>query len=245
MTPDMAFDCLLVSRDTTALSTMARLLDNLSIHTNICVTASRAAELLPQRAIDLVVLDWNADEASKELMQSIWNRRTRWKTTIVAMSDQDRPIPGVHLVLRKPFTLESGAKLLRHAYSRMVRDFRRAARHSVMTSAIATDETNRTIPIIVLDIGQDGVGLRTKAREQLTVGRVLTFVLSLPNATKGIQVEARVLWSREHGVAGCTFLRIPPVDHDILRDWLSNKCKVKKPAIDVDRPVDRLELESC
>jgi len=102
MTPDMAFDCLLVSRDTAALSTMARLLDNLSIHTNICVTASRAAELLPQRSIDLVVLDWNADEASKELLQAIWNRRTRWKTTIVAISDQDRPMhaPDVRRALR-------------------------------------------------------------------------------------------------------------------------------------------------
>jgi hypothetical protein len=59
------------------------------------------------------------------------------------------------------------------------------------------------------------------------------------------QAEACVLWNREHGVAGCEFVRIPPVDRDILREWLSNQCKVQKPAIAVEGPQDRLELKSC
>jgi len=242
MTPEMAFDCLLVSRDTKALSVMAQLLDNLSIHTNICMTTSRATELLPQRCFDLIVLDWNNDEASREFLQSIWSRNSRWKTTIVAMSSQDVPIPGAHLVLSKPLTKESAAKVLKLAYSRMIRDFRRAVRYAVMSPATATDETNREIPITVQDIGQEGVGLRTK--EKLRVGTMLTFNLSLPNARRSIHVEARVLWSRDHGVAGCEFQRIPPVDLEILRNWLLNRCRIKEPATAGQRSPRPVELPS-
>lgn len=59
---------------------------------------------------------------------------------------------------------------------------------------------------------------------------MLTFNLSLPNARRSIHVEARVLWSRDHGVAGCEFQRIPPVDLEILRNWLLNRCRIKEPA---------------
>jgi PilZ domain len=243
MTPDMAFDCLLVSRDTEVLTVMSRLLNILSIHTNICMTVSRAAELLSQRCIDLIVLEWQQDEASKGLLQSIWNRRSRWKTTIVAISAQDHPIPGAHLMLRKPFTIESGAKLLRLAHSRMVRDFRRAARYALISAVIATDETNRAIPVTVLDIGQEGVGLHTKAK--LTVGEVLTFNLSLPNARKSIYVEARVLWTREHDVAGCEFVSMSPVDLDILRSWFLSKCRLKKPKSSSQDSLEVGGFESC
>jgi hypothetical protein len=241
MTPDMTFDCLLVSRDTEVLSVINRALEDLSIHTNICITASRAAELLSKHSIDLVVLDWD-DDASRQLLQTIWNRHSRWKTTIVAISGQDQPVPGAHLVLRKPFAVESGAKLLRLAYSRMVQDYRRSARYALMISVIGTDENNRALPVTILDIGQEGMGLRTS--EKLTVGEVLTFVLSLPGARKSIHVEARVLWTREHGVAGCEFLRIPPVDLDILRSWLFDKCQIKKPAPELQDSLGRVELES-
>ena len=220
---------------------MNRVLEDLSIHTNICMTASRAAELLSKRSIDLAVLDWS-DNAAEQLLPAIWNRRSRSKTTIVVVSAQDRPILGAHLVLRKPFTIESGAKLLRLAYSRMVQDHRRSVRYAIMISVIATDETHRALPVTILDIGQEGVGLRTN--ERLAVGDLLTFDLSLPTARKSIHVEARVLWTREHGVAGCEFLRIPPVDLDILRGWLFDKCQIKKPATPLPASLGLVEFES-
>jgi hypothetical protein len=46
-------------------------------------------------------------------------------------------------------------------------------------------------------------------------------------------MQVRVLWARDYGAAGCEFLRIPPVDSDILRDWLKGKSQIKKPLIAV------------
>jgi PilZ domain len=78
-----------------------------------------------------------------------------------------------------------------------------------------------------MDIGDGGVALRSD--EAFIVGDTLSFRLLLPAARRDINIQARVLWTRDHGRIGCEFLRIPPVDVNILHDWLTQKLQVKKP----------------
>jgi hypothetical protein len=89
------------------------------------------------------------------------------------------------------------------------------------------DDDIREISVVVTDIGDGGVGLSTK--ENLVIGSVLSFRVSLPGAQRTILIHARVLWTREYGRAGCEFVSIPPVDLMILHDWLKAKSRVKKP----------------
>jgi hypothetical protein len=69
--------------------------------------------------------------------------------------------------------------------------------------------------------------------EKLTVGDELSLALRLPQTRLPIHIQARVIWTREYGTAGCDFLNIPPVDREILCDWLKAKTQVKKPLISV------------
>jgi hypothetical protein len=230
MTPDMAFECLLVSSDPGVFGTIDRILRGLSIRTNICLRSSGAFDMLAKSSTDLIVIDWEG-EASAELLEEIWRFGKTRKTTIVAISALDCPIPGAHVVLRKPVTAESGAKAMRGAYFRMVRDHRVHARYPLMMALTATDEANRAVPVTVTDIGDGGVGLNTKA--QLTIGETLSIRLLLPGLKRDIYLQVRVLWTREYGAAGCKFVRIPPVDSEILRDWLKGRIKIKKPLIAV------------
>jgi hypothetical protein len=230
MTPDMAFECLLVSSDPGVFGTIDRILRELSIRTNICLRSSRAFNLLAKGSTDLIVIDWEG-EASAQLLHEIWKVGKTRKPTIVAISALDCPIPGAHVVLRKPVTAESGAKAIRSAYLRMVRDHRVNARYPLMMPLAATDEANQTVPVTVTDIGDGGVGLNTKA--QLTVGETLSIRLLLPGMKRDVYMQVRVLWTREYGAAGCEFLRIPPVDSDILHHWLKCKSQIKKPLIAV------------
>lgn len=232
MTADMAFECLLVCRDPAVFKTITRILRNLSICMNICLSPSTAFKVLVKGCTDLVVIDWEG-EASSELLHEIWQWERWRKPTIVAISSQDCPIPGAHVVLQKPVTDESGLKSLKIAYSRMLCDHRRYARHALMTSLVATDDTNRKVPLTVTNIGQGGVGLNTK--EKLMIGDELSFRLLLPGGKRDILVHARVLWTRDYGAVGCEFLRIPPVDLDILHDWLKCKSQVKKPLVAVSQ----------
>jgi hypothetical protein len=228
MTPDMAFECLLVSRDPEILSGMGRLLRDFSICTNLCLSSSRATGMLDEGNPDLIVIDWEG-EASSELLEEIWKSPKRRKPTIVAISTPGNAIRGAHVILQKPVTAESAAKSLKTAYSGMLMDHRRNARHPLMLPLRATDENNRSIEVVVTDIGDGGIGLSVE--QKLTIGEILVLRLSLPGARKEIYVQARVVWTRKGGAAGCEFVRIPPVDLSILHDWLRAKFRVKKPLI--------------
>lgn len=227
MTADMAFECLLVSRDPGVVSSVNKVLENLSISTKVCFSSSKAADRLMEGSTDLIILDW--DESTADLLRRIQTPGYRQKPTVVAVSTVDQPVPGAHLMLPKPVTGESCVQSLKIAYFRMLRDHRRHARYAVMTPVTAEDQNRRSLPITISDIGDGGIGLIT--RELLAIGDVLSFRLWLPQADRSIYIEARVLWTRQYGAAGCEFLRIPPVDLGVLQDWLKLKCRIKRPLI--------------
>jgi glutaredoxin len=230
MTPEMAFQCFLVSRDPAVLCTMDPILRDFSICTDVCPDSSKVANLLEQVSTDLLVIDLEA-ESSTELVRQVCESHMRQKPTILAVSATDRAVPGVHVVLRKPVTAESGLKSLKAAYSRMLEDFRTHTRFALMTSVLATDGNDRTHPVIVTNVGEGGVGLATK--EKLAIGSILSFRMPLPGLKTEIHVQARILWTRGYGAAGCEFVRISPFDLQLLRGWLSSRYRIKKPLIPV------------
>lgn len=227
MTADMAFECLFVTRDSSLFRVIGRILRDLSISTSICLSSSKACDLLGKGNADLIVIDYECEESS-ELMQHIWKGGKWKKPTVVAVATTNSPPPGAHVVLKKPVTTEAGIKGFKNAYSRMLVDYRRHTRHALMLPVEATfDRDTRQIPLMVTDIGDGGVGLSTK--ENLVIGDVLSFRVCLPGTLREILVNVRVLWTREYGRSGCEFVRIPPVDLMILHDWLKTKTRVKKP----------------
>jgi CheY-like chemotaxis protein len=227
VTPDMAFECLLVSRDPSVVCVMNKLLDDLSISTNICLSSSKAFDEFSGGAADLVIVDWEEDSA--EFLKSVRKSKGWQKPTVIAVFAEDCTVPGADVVLRKPVTDESGAKSLKAAYSRMLCDYRRHVRYALMTTVHATDDNGRCVDLTVLDIGDGGVGLR--AKQEFTVGDTLSFHLPLPSTDRPICIQARVQWTRQYGALGCEFLRIPPVDLNILHDWLTSKNQIKKPVV--------------
>jgi CheY-like chemotaxis protein len=226
----MAFECLLFSRDPKVVCTLNHVLDNLSFSTKVCLTPSKAITELRGGSPDLVVIDWEEDNAN-ELLDDIRRLDTVHKKTIVAVTSAQVNPEGAHTILRKPVTAESSSVCLKNIYGRMLRDYRRHARYALMISVIATAGENRLVPLTVTNIGDGGIGVST--RESLSVGELLSLRLPLPGARRAIYVEARVLWTRDYGVCGCAFMRIPPVDLDILHDWLKAKCQIKKPLLPV------------
>jgi hypothetical protein len=228
MTPEMAFECLLVSSDSKLVNILGRALEELSICTNICLNPSKASSRLKEASSELVVIDWEDARTAAEFLQEIWWSSKPRKPTVVAVSSLHR-IPGAHLLLRRPVTPASGAISLKAAYFRMLQDHRLHTRYALMRPITATNQNKRALPVVIADIGDGGVGLRT--RGEIAIGDVLSFHLLLPGTEREIYIQARVVWALEHGAAGCAFLRIPPVDVEILRNWLKYKSQIKKPLI--------------
>ena len=230
VTSEMAFECLFVARDPGLFSIFCRALRDLSIDMDVCLSASRAVGQLGKGHTDLVVLDWE-NEDSPELMHTI-RSGGKWRApTVVAVSSSDSRLPGVHFVLSRPVTHASGASCMKTAYSKMLWDYRRHARHALMMPVNAFCEDGRRIPLTVVNVGYGGVGLDTE--ENLEIGDVLSFRFLLPGAAREMPVRVRVLWTGEGGRAGCKFERIPPSDFMVLDDWLRTKAQVKRPIVEV------------
>lgn len=229
MTSEMAFECLLVSRDPGVVRVMNRLLDNLSIVTNIYLSGSRAFDHVSEGGADLVIIDWEEDSA--DFLHRVRTVRGWHKPTVLAVSQRDYLVRGADLVVCKPVTPEAGAKSLKAAYSRMLYDHRRHTRHAVMRAVRATNDKGESMDLMVTDIGDGGIGIRTK--HQFNLGETICFRLLLPDTDKAIFLQACVKWTREYGAAGCEFVRITPGDLNLLHDWLSIKNQVKKPLVEI------------
>jgi hypothetical protein len=232
MTPEMTFECLLVTPDPTVFNTMEGILGDFSIETRVCQRASNAARLLADGEtdpIDLIVIDLEAEDSS-ELLKQIGSH-TRQKPTVLAVSAADCAAPGVHVILRKPVTRESGVTSLRAAYSRMVHDYRKHTRFAVMRPTVAANQESRNIPITVTNIGEGGVGIT--CAETLRIDGILSFQLRLPELQNEISIRARVLWTRPYGAAGCEFVNISAFDLQLLHAWLDSRYRIKRPVIAV------------
>jgi hypothetical protein len=231
MTPEMTFECLLVSHDPAVFSTMDRILKDFSIHTNICPSSGEAASLLADGGTDLIVIDLESENSS-QLMRQVWECHLRQKPTILALSSSDRAIPGVHVVLRKPLTTESSARSVRTAYSRMLQDYRQHTRFAVMAPVQALDENHRVHMVTVTNIGAGGIGFTSK--DKVPVGSNLSLRLALPGLKTPISIQARVLWTREYGATGCEFSHISSSNMQLIHAWLESRYRIKKPLISLE-----------
>lgn len=231
MTPEMSFDCLLVSDDPAVVCTIDPILQELSICRSSCPDPGKAAGILGQVSTDLVIVDLDK-EHSMDLVNRICSLQGQQKPTMVGVSATDRAVPGVHIVLRKPVTHESGLKSLRSAYSRMLQDFRKHTRFALMMSVTAIDESERRIPIIVTNIGQGGLGFTTK--ELVKAGEILMMQIPLPGLGRELHIRARIVWTRDYGASGCAFVHLAPFDSQLLNAWLESKYRIKKPLIPIE-----------
>jgi DNA-binding response OmpR family regulator len=225
VTPDMSFECLLVSRDAGVTSVLKAWLDNLSISTNICSNSSMAFDQFTKGNPELVILDWEDD--SPEFVSKARKAQGWREPTLVVISPNDSLVPGADLFLCRPVTSESSAKALKAAYSRILYRYRRRTRYPLISTVRTTDENNHSADVTVTNIG-DG-GLRLSARQEFIVGNRLSFRLLLPGTDKPVQIQTRVRWTRTYGTVGCEFLHIPAPDLHVLHDWLIEKDQFRKP----------------
>lgn len=230
MTMDMAFECLLVSKDPGVVNTMTRLLANLAIHTTVCPNSAGAFNQLSHSGMDLLIIDLQRD--SQEFLRSVNQTKRPRRPPVIAVSDLPASVPGDCALLLKPIKAELGAQLLWQTYSKLLDDYRQHARVALMKRLVATNQYSRSVNINLVNIGAGGVGLSTD--EFLSRGDLVSFSLVLPGQEIPIDIEARVLWRREYGAVGCEYTALSQDDRRRLQDWLEQKCQVKAPLIGKD-----------
>jgi response regulator RpfG family c-di-GMP phosphodiesterase len=230
MTPEIVFECLVVSDDNRVLSLMNCALDRLSIDVERCANPMKGLELLAKRDVDLVVCDCKGAPGEIELLNRVLTSDRKRKPTVITVVDSPfvalgAKSAGAHVIIRKPLTRESSAQGLKTAYSRMVREERRAARYAIMRRVLAKNQRGELVPITITDISEHGIGLFSK--KKIDVGELLSFELALSNATPSITVQARLLWTR-HSLGGADFECMSGADRRFLHGWLASRVRRNK-----------------
>ena len=94
MTPEMAFECLLVTPDPAVSTTVGGILQDFSIATKVCPYPSKAADLLSEGSTDLIVIDLEAEDSPAFLCKV--GERMRQKPTVLGVTAADYVLSGVH-----------------------------------------------------------------------------------------------------------------------------------------------------
>jgi CheY-like chemotaxis protein len=231
--PGTGFAGLVVSRNPELVRMMNRVLDEFAIEADVCVRPSRAMERVADPDLDLLVLDWEDNGVAAQITRQIRREGRAPRPLIVALVDASAPKheirdAGAQLVIEKPITEESASELIKLAYARMVRDYRRYARHSILNVVTAMREGGGPyIPVTVTNISEGGVGFW--AMEKLEVGDVLMFPLLLPGTESSIHIRARVLWTKEPCMGGAQFINLSSSDLRVLYQWLWSRCQLQPP----------------
>ena len=231
MTPDMKFEALLVSPNLHILKGVLETLEDLSIDVDICMSPTRAVDVLAKRNVDLVVIDCGNDSGAAEVARTLGSSNSYRKTTIAASVDgpfagKQITEAGAHVLIQKPLSANFRSDFRKFVYSRMVWEWRKQPRYAVRLPVAARDANDSPVPVTMEDISGAGVGLSFVGKIQ--VDDILTFRVMLPSTKQMIQFDARILWTLRDTRAGGEFVKISTVDSDVLHQWLQSKHRVKK-----------------
>jgi hypothetical protein len=229
MTPDMAFECLLVSRDSGVAYITLRLLTTLSISINVCLSSLEAFDQVSKGSSDFVISDLEGDAA--EVLRGIRRSHGCRKLTVVAVPSNGFLMSAADVFLRRSVTFESGAKSLKAANSRMIYDDRRHARYALMSALSARVDNDLSLDVTITNVGYGGLGLSIK--QELPVGETISFHLLLPGPNSAVYIQAHVRWARRYGALGCEFLSIPAVDLSLLPDCLTSRNQIRKSVVEI------------
>jgi hypothetical protein len=231
MTPDMKFEALLVSPNLHILKGVLETLEDLSIDVDICMSPTRAVDVLTKRNVDLVVIDYDKDSGAAEVARTPGSSNGCLNTTIAALVDgpfagKQITEAGAHVLIQKPLTSSFRSDFRKLVYSRMVWEWRKQPRYAVRWLVTAKDANDKSVPVTIKDISRAGVGLSFVGK--LHVNDVLTFRVTLPGTNRMIQFEAYILWTLHDNLGGAELVKISKVDSDVLHEWLQSKHKIKK-----------------
>lgn len=229
MTPEMQFECLLVCSNPAIYGTLCRALQCLSISIDHSLLGDKSLKAIDKGNHDLIVIDCQG-QTYADVLQRFSGDTRKPTPTVVLIAEQQLHGEGAHIFLRKPVTDWSATEALKSAYSRMLLNHRWHARYALYERVEAEDDSGKTYRAVITDIGEGGFGLRATG---LSVGTRLSLHVPLQGLPTALHIGGRVIWTREYGVAGCDISATPPLDRELLRDWLKDHIRVPKPLISV------------
>jgi CheY-like chemotaxis protein len=219
----MRFQALVLCDMLDSLEVLCSAMEKVSITRKICTEPEEARYLLDTGRFDAVFVDCDDMELGTAFLHSIRRSASNKHTVTFAILNGTEPAQafayGATFVLQKPLKQDAIVKNLGTAQAFMLREQRRAFRHSLNAPVVITGATGKN-SFDALNLSATGIGIAT-TRKLLRQQELVSLWMRVPEIDTPIDGRAEVIWINEQGNAGLRFVEIEPLPRKKLEMWLN------------------------
>jgi hypothetical protein len=219
----MTLSALLVVADETSASLLRRVLEELSIRTELSPDFARASIRLAQERFDVLVIDAERLPDAVNLMRETRTSRLNEGTLAVAVVPSQDSIRelfslGVNFVLYKPLAYDRALSSLRAARSVMRKEKRKSVRTSVHAHATVDYATVEHDKATLVNLAEDGMSVMFG--KKLPPTSKVYFQFKLPGQTSSVRLSGIVVWQEWNGRGGVQFVDVPKASRRLISEYL-------------------------
>lgn len=237
----MSLKALLLCSDAKIERLLRRVLGDMDIAVELCVTADSALRKLTRQRFEAVIVDC-ADDGANEVLRSVRNAPCNKQAVAVAIVE---PIVGLkavfevgaHFVLYRPVSSERAKASFRAARALMKSERRRNTRVAVQIPVVMRSSgAGNNMKVHTVDLSEGGMAVKIQRGRRPTGRWQIAF--TLPGTQISLELPAEFAWEGTADQAGLRFQQVPPEAQRQLRDWL----KQNSPEAEQDDPPIRCQL---
>jgi DNA-binding response OmpR family regulator len=220
----MNLKALLVSVDDRTVRVLRRVLGDLEIDVEHCVTADNALRRITRQRYEAIIVDGaNSEEAGRVLLGAK-SAPVNKRALSIVMVEADVGLKGgfalgAHFVLHKPFAVERAKASFRAVRALMKRERRMQMRLAVEIPVECYGSSRYKAK--TSDLCEGGMAIQfigRKAKES-----ALRFSLDLPGSDRTLEIQGELAWEGTGEVAGVRFKDPTDEQRKMLRQWLTKQ----------------------
>jgi hypothetical protein len=220
----MNLKSLLMSSDDRTVRILRRVLSDLEIDVEHCLTAENAIRRITRQRFEAIIVDGaNGEEASRVLLgakAAPVNKRALAIVLVEASVGLKGGFDlGAHFVLHKPFAVERAKASFRAVRALMKRERRMQMRLAVQVPVECHGASRYQAKTV--DLCEGGMAIQFIGR--VAKENALRFVLDLPGLDRPLEINGEVAWGGMSDQAGVRFKDVTEDQHNTLRGWLNTQ----------------------
>jgi len=220
----MNLKALLVSADDRTVRVLRRVLGDLEIDVEHCLTGENALRRITRQRYEAIIVDGaNTEEAGRLLLGAKSAPVNKRALSIVlveaAVGLKGGFALGAHFVLHKPFAVERAKASFRAVRALMKRERRMQMRLAVEIPVECYGSSRYKAK--TSDLCEGGMAIQFIGRRAKETA--LRFSLDLPGSDRTLEIQGELAWEGSGEVAGVRFKDPTDEQRKILRNWLSKQ----------------------
>lgn len=228
-----AIRVLLVSSEPSAVEMLIHIMEQMGIHTEVCVDLKTARRNLSANKYEGLVIDLLLGESSLELLKSLPDfTSNKGAVSCAILSDAHQKASafqaGANFILERPLDSHTAFRTIRAGYPMMIRERRRYFRCPVETPTFVTAEPNPGFQATSVNLSEGGMAILSPV--EMKVGQILQMRLRVPGKSHFIDVSGEVCWTDGSGRIGVQFTEISASVSEAIESWLLQRLEEMMPS---------------